>query len=592
MTLEEYKKSKGKAKTTLADYKDAKANNINILDYQKNKQVSNVMNTATSILNRTDNTKINPYIQKALTVKPASEKDIAEIKAYRQKQQEKVEEQERWDNLSIGEKIVDPFKTMGANIKYGDLGIKESQAWSEYRSKQDEASLVKAQEATKAREQYEASNDRIGKGNALTKDFAQYLPQLGGQLGAGLGGAAAGAGAGALGGAGTALVAGQLGPQVVVPEEIATVPVAALTGATWGGRGGYVAGTAKYSYDLMAGNAYKTLLDMGVPNEVALELSGDEALISSLIEGAGSVVDLISLGFGKLATKGGTTAAKKVALNRLAAAGKAYGLNLISEPLEEGAQQIVSIETQKKAAEKSGIERNVTAEEDKQSILDSMKGGFNIAAISGLGNVAGNVATNKVANTINASMNTDNSVKKLPQMDSQTSQLLRSIDEHVAKGESIPLKGTENLVDSKNVVPELPTMASQQAMLLTNQTEDKTAQTGNMEQMAKNGENDTEKFGKQVDALRNNKFNRQNELVVLEKTPQILLDLGLDNYPITIKPRKLETVYNETAKSKKDHPPQTGTIRHGSLADPDHPGFRRVYLPVHALPADHGAGIG
>ena len=384
-------------------------------------------------------------------------------KVVAEKQAEKAE-QERLANLTLGEKIAEPFKNMGANIQHSNLGIQESQAWSEYRSKQDAESLAKAEEATKAREEYEKSNDRIGKGNAFTKDFASYLPQLGGQLVSGVGNALGGAAAGA----GTALAVGQLGPQVGLPEELVTVPA----GALWGGRAGYVAGTAKYSYDLMAGNAYKTLLDMGVPNEVALELSGDEALINSLIEGAGSVVDLISLGFGKLAGKGGTTAAKKVALSKLAAAGKAYGLNLISEPLEEGAQQIVSIETQKKAAEKSGIERNVSKEEDIKSILDSMQGGFNIAAISGLGNVAGNVVTNKVSQN----------VQQTKQNRAELRNSLEGLDKMLPTYENV----SETASTEKNVASGLPTMASQQAMLPTNQTEGKTSQNGNIEQIAKN----------------------------------------------------------------------------------------------------------
>lgn len=333
--------------------------------------------------------------------------------ATQQEQQRKEaerQEQERWNNLSVGEKIVDPFKTMGANITYGDLGIKENVAWNEYRSKQDDASLQAAQAATKAREEFEATNDRIGKGNAVTKDFAQYLPQLGGQLKAGAVGAAGGAGAGAAGGAGIALAAGQLGPQVAVPEEIATVPAGALTGAIWGGRGGYVAGTAKYSYDMMAGSAYKTLLDMGVPNDVALELSGDEALVNSLIEGGGAIVDLISLGFGKLVGKGGTTAAKEVAKNRLLAAAKAYGLNLVSEPLEEMAQEKVSIETEKRAADKTGIERNVTSAEDWERIKGAGETALKVAAVSGALNAGGNYITNNIGGKIasNAKSNVPN----------------------------------------------------------------------------------------------------------------------------------------------------------------------------------------
>ena len=48
---------------------------------------------------------------------------------------------------------------------------------------------------------------------------------------------------------------------------------------------------------------------------------------------------------------------------------------------------------------------------------------------------------------------------------------------------------SETASTEKNVASELPTMASQQAMLPTNQTEGKTAQNGNMEQIAKNIEN-------------------------------------------------------------------------------------------------------
>ena len=78
-----------------------------------------------------------------------------------------------------------------------------------------------------------------------------------------------------------------------------------------------MAGVGKYSYDNMAGSAYKGLLDLGVPNDIALKVSGDEALISSLIEAAGAGVDIATLGIGKLFSKGakevGEEAVKKVA---------------------------------------------------------------------------------------------------------------------------------------------------------------------------------------------------------------------------------------------------------------------------------------
>ena len=373
------------------------------------------------------NTSITPDdVARRMQVKQNRENTQQLVKNEFAKEQEaQRQEQERWDNLSVPEKIVDPFKTMGANIKYGDLGIEENQAWAEYRSKQDAESLAKAQAATKAREDYEASNNRIGKGNAFTKDFAQYLPQLGGQLVYGLGGAAAGAGAGAATGAGigaaTGAAAGGVG---AAPGAVA----GATTGALWGARGGYVAGTAKYSYDVMAGNAYKTLLDMGVPNDVALELSGDEAIINSLIEGGGAIVDLISLGIGKLGTKGATTATKKLAQSRLLAAAKAYGLNLATEPLEEMAQEKVSIETEKKAADVSGIERQATEAQDREGIKESGLSALKISAISGGGNIAGNIVTNKINDTMTAraeQKQLDQDVKDL-QQEYQTRQAMET----------------------------------------------------------------------------------------------------------------------------------------------------------------------
>lgn len=493
--------------------------------------------------------------------------------ATQQEQQRKEterQEQERWNNLSAGEKIADPFKTAGANITYGDLGIKENVAWNEYRSKQDDASLQAAQAATKAREEFEATNDRIGKGNAITKDFAQYLPQLGGQLGSGLAGAAAGAGTGAGVGAGLALVAGQLGPQVAVPEELATVPTAALAGAIRGGKGGYVAGTAKYGYDVMAGSAYKTLLDMGVPNDVALELSGDEALINSLIEGGGAVVDLISLGFGKLVGKGGTTAAKEVAKNRLIAAAKAYGLNLVSEPLEEMAQEKVSIETEKRAADKTGIARNVTDAEDWERIKGAGETALKVAAVSGGLNAGGNYITNNITENIN-----DNR-----QMKAQINQDLQNYKNVSDYSKYISPNTPKNVNQVENVLRESSQNAEVQQPNVTLPTQAEMAQKANMAQINKNTTNDYRlqlpstvsdvsndsinsnnhdangnfnEFGKQVDDLIAGRRNRKDSLVVLPNTPKIIQELGAKDLPITVTSSKLERIMNAEGKQSKQY---------------------------------------
>lgn len=453
--------------------KDNYGKSDNIERYKKLIQENSLKTSAVSAQNSAVNKSVKPTnpsdLLKRVTVTDYPTINKLATQQEQQRKEAERQEQERWNNLSVGEKITDPFKTMGANITYGDLGIKENVAWNEYRSKQDDASLQAAQAATKAREDFEATNDRIGKGNAVTKDFAQYLPQLGGQLKAGAVGAAGGAGAGAAGGAGIALAAGQLGPQVAVPEEIATVPAGALTGAIWGGRGGYVAGTAKYSYDMMAGSAYKTLLDMGVPNDVALELSGDEALVNSLIEGGGAIVDLISLGFGKLVVKGGTTAAKEVAKNRLLAAAKAYGLNLVSEPLEEMAQEKVSIETEKRAADKTGIERNVTSAEDWERIKGAGETALKVAAVSGGLNAGGNYITNNITENIN------NNRQAKAQIN-QDIQNYKNTSEKVAS-------------DVKNDVPNASQMQNVQQPNVTLPTQIEMAQKANMKQIAENRKN-------------------------------------------------------------------------------------------------------
>ena len=442
------------------------------------------------------------------------------------------EEQERWDNLSLGEKIADPFKTAEANRKHSALGIEESQAWTEYRNKQDEESLAKAQAATKAREEYELSNDRIGKGNAFTRDFAGYIPQMLGQIGAGVGNAAGGAAAGA----GTALAIGQLGPQVGLPEELITVP----TGALWGGRAGYVAGTGKYNYDLVVGTAYKTLLDMGVPNDIALELSGNEAVINGAIEALGSVVDLASFGAGSVV---------KEPLKRfLTGAVKSYVANLISEPTEEGLQRKVSIEIEKEAAKRAGIERKVTESEDWQSILDDMKAARNVALFTGLGNVGGNI----VNNVMQTNKNTNIDTRKLPTIDSKTLNQLTEISKNIEEQKKV----SETAQPEKNVVRGLPTMASQQAMLSTNRAEGQTAQTGNMEQTTENGSK-SDNFVKGLEKFKAKDYTQKDNIVVLDETPQYLYNLGYDSdKPIVLNMNKLETIMKEpkgTVGGKNQH---------------------------------------
>ena len=118
------------------------------------------------------------------------------------------------------------------------------------------------------------------------KSAAEVMPSSTESLKGGL----TGAGAGAAVGAGVAAVGGQLGPQVAIPEEIATVPAGALTGARWG----FTAGSFKRSAEIEAGMAYVELINMKDEqgNYLAPEIVRPLAGAIGVINGALEVVKL------------------------------------------------------------------------------------------------------------------------------------------------------------------------------------------------------------------------------------------------------------------------------------------------------------
>ena len=62
--------------------------------------------------------------------------------------------------------------------------------------------------------------------------------------------------------------------------------------------------------------------------------------------------------------------------------------------------------------------------------------------------------------------------------------------------------------------------------------------------------NDIENFSKQVDSVKNGTYPKNDMLTLLSKTPQPLLDIGLDNLPITMTQRHLDTIMNKNGKYK------------------------------------------
>ena len=196
-----------------------------------------------------------------------------------------------------------------------------------------------------------ALDDKNVKASWLTKSLAGYLPQLKDQVvpelvGGGLG--------------------GLLGSAVGAPNVGASI--------------GAGIGTYSQSYDVMRGSVYRTLLAEGVDEDVALQASEDEALISSLIEGGETALSWLLMGGGKAISavvgaakssvaKGSTSAATKFIANMATkqAAKKAVstattplwktgmktvlgiGVDALGEYGEEFSQQGVSIANKERA---------------------------------------------------------------------------------------------------------------------------------------------------------------------------------------------------------------------------------------------------
>lgn len=115
----------------------------------------------------------------------------------------------------------------------------------------------------------------------------EMLPLLKEQLGAGLVGAGVGAGTFA----GGTLILGQLGPQAAVPEELLSVPAAAVSGAVTGGK----VGASFRIFQIEAGNAMADFMDLrdADGNELDPMALRGAAVAVGAINGS---LELISLG--------------------------------------------------------------------------------------------------------------------------------------------------------------------------------------------------------------------------------------------------------------------------------------------------------
>lgn len=271
-----------------------------------------------------------------------------------------------------------------ANYDIGQMGEDEALAWNTYLNDPTEENRIYAESVSAAREAYMSRNQEAleaDTGNSwISKDLAGYLPQFLGQNIAGIKGGLGGAAAGTV------------------------LPVA---GTAAGAKAGYAAGRALYGYETARGRVFKALLDAGIPEEQARQAANDEAVISSVIEGGDAVIDMLTLGFGKLFRKGGAAAVK----NGLPKLLRNYGINVGGEGLQEWTQEGVSIANQKRndtgllnlAQESLGqMGRAITGEdlEAREQMNQAGLAGLKIAAMMGGGGIAFNTALSKATSPL------------------------------------------------------------------------------------------------------------------------------------------------------------------------------------------------
>ncbi|MBO5700933.1 MAG: DEAD/DEAH box helicase family protein [Clostridia bacterium] len=138
-------------------------------------------------------------------------------------------------------------------------------------------------------------------------------------------------------GAGTAMLAagaaGQAGPQVALPEEVVTLPAAALVGLG----AGYTSSAAANALEIEAGHAYNEMLELGVSEPTAKAIALGVGGVNAALEVM--QVDELVKGFKILNKSGASDTVLKTILKELAK----RGISVAKETGQELVQELVTI---------------------------------------------------------------------------------------------------------------------------------------------------------------------------------------------------------------------------------------------------------
>lgn len=220
----------------------------------------------------------------------------------------------------------------------------------------------------------------------------------------------AGYGAAALAGFGIASQGGAaVGAILGLPGAAAAGTVTGLLGAYKAWQAYDVYASAEATYYQEGGSAFGEMLQIGVPPEIAAELSQEVGKLNAFIEAGEESLDLIpgsifvknaatGVGVAELAKASGAKLIGKTAIVKwlaenaaklpLSDAAKGYAThmlrNALSEGIQEALQESVTIDKTKIAAEKSGITRDASGDADRVKQAAIM-GAFTSIAFSGMG---------------------------------------------------------------------------------------------------------------------------------------------------------------------------------------------------------------
>lgn len=251
------------------------------------------------------------------------------------------------DDVGVLTRLERAFTAFGQGITKGSL--QDELGPLHYRAMTGEITPAEQARRKQLSDQMKALDALPEKGDSPLSWFLNVTGYAGRQAVTGIREGGAGAVAGAAAGAGAAAVAGQLGPQVAVPEEIVTVPGAAL----FGGRTGYKTASMVFNYKMEAGFAFdefeglKDANGKPMPRDVAQGAAAAVGLINAGLETAADIALLrLVPGLDKLL---GSKQAVKTLLQRptfraaIAEAGKRWMKASTIEGVTEGIQEITVI---------------------------------------------------------------------------------------------------------------------------------------------------------------------------------------------------------------------------------------------------------